>query len=136
MDRYDEITPEQSASRDIEPRPLVATDVETPTIALVGFLGAIVIVAIIFALEVLYYRAAAAQFREKDLDQPVVELQKAVTAQQAKIAQYHWVDQAKGVVAIPIDRAMEIVVREPPSGPARPIQAVPPAAGGTGNAKR
>ena len=132
MAQYDDTKAE---SPDIKPRPLAAPDVETPTVALVGFLGAIVLVAIIVALQVLYYRAAAAQFREKDLDQPVVELQRTTTAQQAKLAQYRWVDQAKGVVAIPIERAMEIVVREAASESNRPSPATPSAAGGASNAK-
>jgi len=46
-------------------------------------------------------------------------------AQAAKITRYRWVDQAKGVAAIPIDRAMAIYVQR---------QAQPPAAGSTAGA--
>jgi len=93
-------------------------DVRTSTVALVGFLGAIILVGIVFLLQVVYYRAAAAQYREKELDQPVVELVRVTADQQAALTQYRWVDQAKGVVAIPIERAMELVVREGAPGPA------------------
>jgi hypothetical protein len=95
-------------------------DVKTSKIALVGFLSTIIIVIIVFVLQVIYYHAVAVQFQEKDVETPLVEVQTATSTQQAKLLQYHWIDQAKGVVAIPIDRAMEIVVRE----------------GGTGDAKR
>jgi hypothetical protein len=92
-------------------------DVKTFTVALVGFVGAIVLVAIVFLLQVVYYRMAADQFKQKDLERPLTELQGALSAQQAKLTQYRWVDQAKGVVAIPIDRAMDLVVREMAPGP-------------------
>lgn len=87
-------------------------DVKTPTIALVGVVGAIALVAIVFILQVIYYHVEAAQVKAKDVDQPVVELQKNIQAQQAKLVEYRWVDRAKGVVAIPIDRAMVLVVDE------------------------
>lgn len=103
-------------------------DIKTSTVALVGFLGAIVLVAILFLLQVIYYHVAAVQFEEKDVDPPILELQNSLNAQQAQLAGYRWVDQAKGVVAIPIDRAMELVVRETPA-------AGSDNAGGTGHAK-
>jgi hypothetical protein len=92
-------------------------DIKTSSIALVGFVGLIVLVAIIFALQFFYYQAAEAQTRQKDLDQPVVELENAVHSQQAKLVGCRWIDQPKGVVAIPIDRAMELVVQEAAAGP-------------------
>jgi hypothetical protein len=94
-------------------------DVKTSKIALVGVLGSIIVVILVVLLQVIYYHAVAVQFQEKDVDVPLVELQRTVSAQQAKLLQYHWVDQGKGVVAIPIDRAMEIVVREGGKGHAK-----------------
>src|SRR6516165_8471205 len=47
------------------------------------------------------------------------------------LAQYHWVDKAKGVVGIPIDRAMNLVLTELQSvqpHAAGPITTPPPAA--------
>jgi len=47
------------------------------------------------------------------------------------LAQYHWVDKAKGVVGIPIDRAMNLVLTELQSirpHAAGPIATPPPAA--------
>lgn len=125
-------------------------DVRTSTVALVGFVGSIVVVAIIVLLQVIYYRMAADQFRQKDLDQTLTELAEVLNVQQAKLTQYRWVDQAKGIVAIPIDRAMSLVVREAASGSvpqaqhgavrpnppgAQPSLGSPPATGGTSHAK-
>jgi hypothetical protein len=48
------------------------------------------------------------------------------------LTQYHWVDKAKGVVGIPIDRAINLVLAEMQSNrphPAGPITTPPPAAG-------
>jgi hypothetical protein len=47
------------------------------------------------------------------------------------LAQYHWVDKAKGVVGIPIDRAMNLVLTELQANrphPAGPITSTSPAA--------
>jgi hypothetical protein len=97
-------------------------DIKTSSIALVGFVGAIVLVAIIFALQVVYYHVAAAQFQEKDIQPPMAELQKATNAQQAELTAYRSVDKTKGVVAIPIDRAMDLVVQEGQAGFAKRVQ--------------
>jgi hypothetical protein len=86
-------------------------DVNTPVIALVGFISAILFFAIIVLLEVVFYWAEGEQ-HAKDLNQPPQELATLVHNQQARLAEYRWVDQKKGVVAIPIDRAMELVVAD------------------------
>ena len=87
-------------------------DVNTPVIALVGFISALLFFAIIVLLEVVFYRAEAATSYEKDFSQPPAGIGHAVHNQQARLAEYRWVDEKKGVVAIPIDRAMELVVAE------------------------
>jgi hypothetical protein len=51
---------------------------------------------------------------------------------QKVLAQYHWVDKSKGVVGIPIDRAMELVLvplqsnKPHPAGPVNPPAASQP----------
>ena len=87
-------------------------DVNTPAIALVGFISALLLFAIIILLEVMFYRIEARDRYEKDFSQPPAELTALVQQQQARLAEYRWVDEKKGVVAIPIDRAMELVVAE------------------------
>jgi hypothetical protein len=87
-------------------------DVNTPVIAVVGFISALLLFAIIIFLQVMFYHVQAEQRYEKDLDQPPLELSNLVHNQEARLAEYRWVDQKKGVVAIPIDRAMELVVAD------------------------
>src|SRR6202047_2102427 len=67
-----------------------------------------------------------AQARLKNLADLNSENQKALT-------QYHWVDKSKGVVGVPIERAMELVLAElqsnkpHPAGPVTPPVAPTPA---------
>lgn len=87
-------------------------DVNTPVIAVVGFLSALLFFAIIILLQVVFYRVEAHERFEKDFSQPPQELSSLVHNQRARLAEYRWVDEKKGVVAIPIDRAMELVVAD------------------------
>ncbi len=94
-------------------------DVNTPVIALVGFISALLFFMIIVLLEVVFYWTEARERYEKDFSQPPQELAALVQNQQARLAEYRWIDEKKGLVAIPIDRAMEMVVADL-SAPARP----------------
>ena len=68
-----------------------------------------------------------AQTRLKNLVDLNSENQKILT-------QYHWVDKTQGVVGIPIDRAMDLVlvqlqsIKPHPAGPATPSTPTPPQA--------
>lgn len=62
---------------------------------------------------------------------PLLPLQRLHAEEQAVLTSYGWVDKPGGVVRIPIDRAMELLVDRglPPSKPmAAPASAPPPAA--------
>jgi hypothetical protein len=87
-------------------------DINTPAIALVGFLSAILFFAIVILLQAIFYQYQAQQRLESGASQSPLELTNLVQNQQARLAEYRWVDQKKGVVAIPIDRAMELVVAD------------------------
>ena len=92
--------------------PNYADDLNTPKIAVVGFIAAIVVFAIIILMQVLFYWAEAQQHVVKDIDQPFLEYADLTADQQAKLAKYQWIDEKQKIVAIPIKRAMEIVVAE------------------------
>ena len=87
-------------------------DVNTPAIALVGLISALLLFAIIILLQVVFYRLEAQQRYEKDVSQPPAELSNLVHNQQARLAEYRWVDEKKKIVAIPIQRAMELVLAD------------------------
>jgi hypothetical protein len=85
-------------------------DLNTPKIAVVGFIGVIVVFAIIILMQVMFYWAQSQQHLVKDIDQPYLEVANLTADQQAKLAKYQWIDEKQKIVAIPIKRAMELVV--------------------------
>lgn len=82
-----------------------------PTVVL-GIVGAVLVLIIVIALETLYYGAQQGEDRRKFVNQPSAELQSLQAEQQEQLNGYRWVDQAKGTVAIPIDRAMQLAARD------------------------
>ena len=97
-------------------------DVKTSTIALAGLIGAIVTVALILLLMVIYYRVNNQQTQIKQFNEPPEEWTNLKTAQEGKLASYRWVDPKRKIVAIPIDLAMQLVAAEvAASGRPKPI---------------
>jgi hypothetical protein len=83
--------------------------------------SATAIVVVVFSLAVAitlialqaYYGRATARELEVKLLQPTPEERALVEAEQREsLAGYRWVDRDAGVVSIPIDRAMRLVVEE------------------------
>ena len=87
-------------------------DLSTTKIAAVGFIAAILLFALTILLQALFYWTEAQQHLVKDINQPSVEFANLTADQQAKLASYHWVDREQKFVAIPIKRAMELVVAQ------------------------
>jgi uncharacterized membrane protein YhfC len=75
-----------------------------------GIVGAILIFVLIVALQALFYRAENQEFQRKVVSQAPEELSRVVAEQQQQLSSYRWIDSAKGIAAIPIDRAMELTV--------------------------
>ncbi len=80
--------------------------------ALVGILGCILLFVIIVGLQALFYTMHEDELRLKVYSQPYEELRRLDAEQLEQINSYGWVDQQAGVTHIPIDRAMELTVRE------------------------
>lgn len=87
-------------------------DLNTLKIAAVGLLGALLTMTIVLALQVLYYSAANEQFERKVIQAPATQSDTLLAEQAVKLTRYDWVDRQKNKVMIPIDRAMELVVKE------------------------
>ena len=87
-------------------------DLNTLKIAVVGLLGALITLAIVLALQVLYYSAANQQFDRKVIQAPTTQSDTLLAEQAVKLTRYDWIDREKKKVMIPIDRAMELVVKE------------------------
>jgi len=87
-------------------------DPNAPMTVVIGIVGAILTFVVIIALQAVFYQVERAEQRRKvDVVQP--EDLARFRAEQAELLHgYRWVDQSAGVVAIPVDRAMALVVRE------------------------
>ena len=87
-------------------------DLNALKIAVVGFLAALVTFTIILALQVLYYSAANEQMERKVIQAPTTQSDTLLAEQAVKLTRYDWIDREKKKVMVPIDRAMELVVKE------------------------
>ena len=86
--------------------------VNIPSVILAGLLGTILTVATILGLQVVYYQYAASREASQGPGQPQAEMEALRDRQQGVLADYGLIDAEKGVVGIPIDRAMELVVND------------------------
>ena len=87
-------------------------DPDVPASAVVGIVGAILLFAIIVGLQALFYRMEEGERSRKVYEQPDQALQQLDADQLGTLTSYGWVDQQRGVVHIPIERAMALVVEE------------------------
>lgn len=87
-------------------------DLNTSAIALVGFLGAIILFAVIVILMIVFYQVEARQQYEKDVSQAYGEVSQLAADQQGRLASYGWVDQEQKIAHIPVKRAMDLVTAE------------------------
>ena len=85
-------------------------DPDAPMTAIVAILLAVVTVASVLALQGYFEKVQDAELRSKMVEVQPAELQQAREEGQAILDGYRWVDRDNGVVAIPIERAMELTV--------------------------
>jgi hypothetical protein len=82
--------------------------------ALLGAGAVLVVVTVAIALLApVFFRTRAADLRaERGWTATPEETRQLRASQQDRIAHYAWIDKAKGVVALPIERAMELSVQD------------------------
>jgi len=93
-------------------KPKSHDDPDAPMTAIIGAIGVFVVFLIIVGLQALFYHVQKEQTREKTYGFAFDQLRTAQSGQLQQLHTYRWVDQTRGVVAIPIDRAMELTVAE------------------------
>ncbi len=91
-----------------------------------GVIFAVLLVVCVFFLQALFYDAESRENVRKVVAVVPEELAQARAQQVEQISAYRRIDQKKGIVAIPIDRAMELVLKEGVAAKPVPGQ-VPPA---------
>jgi hypothetical protein len=82
-----------------------------PTV-IVGMIGTAVTIVLVTLLHSYYGHAVKGEVARKVLAQPAVAVNQVRAEQLRQINEYRWIDPNAKVVAIPIDRAMELVVAE------------------------
>lgn len=104
------------------------SDPDTWSTVVVGVIGSLLVVTSVVFLQGLYDSGSQAEFRRKVVEEAPRELQTLRVRQLEKLQATAWVDPARGVVTIPVDRAMELFIADPSLAPVAVPDAPPPAA--------
>jgi hypothetical protein len=106
----------------------------TPLTALIGIVFAILLFVVVVLLQAFFYHSEQQENLRKVVAVAPEELSQLRAQQQELLHSYKLIDPQKGVVAIPIDLAMKLVVREggkspwlsvqPPTMPAAAVKGV------------
>jgi len=91
-------------------------DPQTGSVAYFGIVGVLVTVLVIIGLWAIYLRATGAEAQDKVYAQQWSELARLRSDQQIELERYRWISEQDGIVEIPIDRAMELVISELSAG--------------------
>jgi hypothetical protein len=86
----------------------------------IGAVGTILVVVAVFVIQGLYERRQRFEFQRKIVSQTPRDLREARAAQLERF-QPRWIDKDAGIVALPIERAMELVAAS--QDPAAPVGA-------------
>ncbi|MHC4470790.1 MAG: hypothetical protein ACYTDY_19310 [Planctomycetota bacterium] len=81
-------------------------------IVLTGIVSAILLFVLTVAMSALLLHAKATELQKKSTTAKPELLQRNTNREMALLHDYRWIDEKKGVVRIPIERAMELMVEE------------------------
>jgi hypothetical protein len=99
--------------------PIETDDPDAWTTATVGIVGTMLVILAVVLVQGLYESQSRLELKRKVVDEAPQELRVLRAAQMARLHETGWVDRQNGFVAIPIDRAMALLLAEP--NPAAPI---------------
>jgi len=85
-------------------------EVNVPFVLTVGFISAILLFVVVIGTEAWFYSEEQNEIARKNAEYPNTELLQLKAGQTDHLTKYRWVDQKKGIVAIPIEEAMKIMV--------------------------
>lgn len=88
------------------------SDPDTPRTLYVGVVGVVLVFVAIIALQALFYHVQESEVARKSGAGAPEELAALRAEQLELLNNYRWIDRNKGTVAIPIERAMELMVSE------------------------
>lgn len=82
------------------------------SIAAVAVAGLIVLWAIAFFVRAWAHEQVSAEEQRKVVEAVSVQVADQRAQQEQLLSDYRWIDAERGVIGLPIERAMELVVRE------------------------
>lgn len=94
------------------------SDMNLPVIVTIGVVGAVLIFVMVFGIQAWFFAQQREEMATKSLARQNPALVDNRMRQLTNLDGYRWVDQKAGVVAIPIDRAMELTVNDYAARPA------------------
>ena len=103
------------------------SDIKSRLIALYGLVFTVIVVVLLLWLHDYFFAVRNDAVQRNVLEPANPRLLELRATEAAVLGTYGWVDQEKGIVRVPIDRAMELLVREAANAPA---PATPPGAQG------
>ena len=86
-------------------------NVQVTKIALIGIVGAVITYAIGVCLTVMYYRMKDKLEAEKGTGSKQAAAIQIRADQRKELESWGWIDREKGIVRMPIDRAMQLLVK-------------------------
>ena len=87
-------------------------DLHIPRIFTIGAVFVILLFVSILLLQAYFYRAARQEYNTKVVVPRNEALVASLAGQQQQLHSYRWIDQEKGVVGIPVQRAVELIIQE------------------------
>lgn len=87
-------------------------DPQSLMITILGVIGAILLYAIVVGLEVYYKRVNDQLINTRVYTTTPTQLRDLRAREDDSLTRYRYIDESKGVVQIPIDRAIELVLKE------------------------
>ena len=87
-------------------------NLKTSTIALAGFVSAVLTFVVIVAIQVLYLQMESSLSPSTAQSDPASRTDQLIAEQEGRLASYAWIDRQQGLVQIPIQRAMELTLSE------------------------
>lgn len=104
-------------------------DLNLPLIVTIGILFVVLLFVLILLLQAYFYESERREHYTKVVAMPSEELAAALAEQEQLLRGYRWIDQPQGIVGLPIERAMELVVRDGVktlNRPVAPAESAPP----------
>ena len=87
-------------------------NLKTSTIALAGFVSAVLTFVVIVAVQVLYLQMESSFGRSAAETDSASRTDQLIAEQEGRLASYAWIDREQGLIQVPIERAMELTLGE------------------------